>query len=73
MITNARNGKVVASLPVVNDADIILVSSQGQIMRCPVDDIRTTGRRTQGVIVFRLPKEEEISSLCVGVNEEDEA
>jgi len=72
MITNSRNGPIVASLPVNKNADLILVSNQGQIMRCPVDDIRTTGRRTQGVIVFRLPKAgETIASLCLSEDVED--
>ena len=54
IITNERNGGVVASFPVADDDEIMLVTDSGQLIRCPVTDIRIAGRRTQGVIVFRV-------------------
>jgi DNA gyrase subunit A len=41
------------------------MTNQGQLLRCPVDDIRISGRKTQGVRVFRLEPEEHIVSLAV--------
>ena len=49
---NERNGCVVASLPVKTDNQILLVTDQGRLIRCPVHDIRITKRSTQGVIIF---------------------
>jgi DNA gyrase subunit A len=70
IITSSKNGKVVASMPVEHEEDLILVTHQGQIIRCPVNDIRTTGRRTQGVIVFRV--EDDRVSSCVKVKDQEE-
>ena len=42
--------------------NILVVTHDGQIVNCSVDDIRTAGRVTQGVIVVRLNKEDWIVS-----------
>jgi DNA gyrase subunit A len=52
MSVNNRNGKLVASFPVEDSDQIMLVTDKGQLIRCPVEDIRIAGRSTQGVIVF---------------------
>ncbi|MDH3704182.1 MAG: DNA gyrase subunit A, partial [Alphaproteobacteria bacterium] len=60
----SRNGPVAAAFP-VNVADqIMLVTDAGQLIRCPVDDIRIAGRRTQGVTLFRVDKEERVVSVA---------
>lgn len=63
IIVNIRNGCVVASFPVRAQDDIMLVTNTGQLIRCPVDDIRIAGRRTQGVIVFRISDNEKVVSV----------
>ena len=35
-----------------SEDQILLVADKGQLIRCPVEDIRIAGRSTQGVIVF---------------------
>src|SRR5262249_28337111 len=50
MAVNARNGPIVASFPVEDADQIMLVTNRGQLIRCPVDGIRIAGRGTQGVI-----------------------
>ncbi|MCX7338828.1 MAG: DNA gyrase subunit A [Alphaproteobacteria bacterium] len=72
--TNERNGGVVASFPVGADDHIMLVTNQGQIIRCPVSDIRITGRAALGVIVFRIDEGEKVVavSLVPGEEAEDE-
>ncbi len=52
MAVNARNGALVASFPVENGDEIMLVTDGGQLIRVPVEGIRIAGRATQGVIVF---------------------
>ena len=63
MVTNARNGRLVASFPVEHADEIMLVTNAGQLIRVPVDGIRVAGRNTQGVIVFNTHKDERVVSV----------
>ena len=63
MAVNQRNGKLVASFPVEHDDEIMLVTNGGQLIRCPVEDIRIAGRATQGVIVFDTADEERVVAV----------
>ena len=63
MSVNNRNGKLVASFPVENADEIMLVTDKGQLIRCPVEDIRIAGRSTQGVIVFDTADDEHVVSV----------
>ena len=60
--TSDRNGEVLASFPVNNDDDIMLITKTGQLIRCPVKDVRVAGRNTQGVSIFKTTKEEKVVS-----------
>jgi DNA gyrase subunit A len=63
MVVNPRNGPLVASFPVAQDDEIMLVTDGGQLIRCPVDGIRIAGRGTQGVIVFNTAEDERVVSV----------
>ena len=63
MQVNERNGKLVASFPVEDSDEIMLVTDAGQLIRCPVDGIRVAGRSTQGVIVFDTAEGENVVSV----------
>jgi DNA gyrase subunit A len=63
MAVSDRNGPLVASFPVENADQIMLVSDGGQIIRMPVDDIRIIGRGTQGVTVFKTAEDEKVVSV----------
>jgi DNA gyrase subunit A len=63
MSVNDRNGKLVASFPVEDSDQIMLVTDNGQLIRCPVEDIRIAGRSTQGVIVFDTAEDEHVVSV----------
>ena len=63
MTVTPRNGKLVASLPVEDQDQIMLVTNAGQLIRCPVDDIRVAGRATQGVTIFRTTEDEHVVSV----------
>jgi DNA gyrase subunit A len=63
MIVNDRNGRLVASFPVEGSDQIMLVTDRGQLIRCPVDDVRTAGRNTQGVRIFRTDQDEKVVSV----------
>jgi DNA gyrase subunit A len=53
MAVNERNGALVASFPVEDSDEIMLITNAGQTIRVPVDGIRVAGRATQGVTVFK--------------------
>jgi DNA gyrase subunit A len=63
MSVNHRNGKLVASFPVEDSDQIMLVTDKGQLIRCPVEGIRIAGRSTQGVIVFDTAEDEHVVSV----------
>jgi DNA gyrase subunit A len=72
MSVNGRNGKLVASFPVEDSDQIMLVTDRGQLIRCPVEDIRIAGRSTQGVIVFDTAEDEHVVSVeHIGEEESD--
>ena len=56
-------GRLVASFPVEESDQIMLVTDGGQLIRCPVDGIRIAGRSTQGVIVFSTGQGEKVASV----------
>lgn len=58
-----RNGPVVASFPVSSTDDLVLVTDGGQVIRCPVHDIRIAGRNTQGVTLFKVSGDERVVSV----------
>ena len=52
--TTARNGRTVGAVLVAEDDEIMLISSNGTLIRTPVDDISIQGRNTQGVRLIRV-------------------
>ena len=71
MAVNERNGQLVASFPVENADQIMLVTGGGQLIRVPVDGIRVAGRSTQGVTVFKTADDEKVVSVEHIEGEED--
>ena len=63
MVVNDRNGRLNASFPVEDADQIMLVTDGGQLIRCPVDDVRIAGRNTQGVRIFKTDSEEKVVSV----------
>jgi DNA gyrase subunit A len=58
-----RGGRLAASFPVDDSDEILLVTDAGQLIRCPVAQIRVAARNTQGVTVFRTAKDEHVVSV----------
>jgi len=58
-----RGGRLVASFPVEQSDEILLVTDQGQLIRCPVGEIRIAGRNTSGVTIFRTAEDEHVVSV----------
>lgn len=63
MAVNDRNGELVSSFPVDETDEVMLVTDGGQLIRCPIRDIRVAGRSTQGVTVFKTAKDEKVVSV----------
>lgn len=60
MITNERNGEMVAALQVTTADDIMLISDQGTLVRTRVEEISLLGRNTQGVVLIKLGDNEHL-------------
>ncbi len=62
--TSERNGGVVASFPVDEEEEIMLVTNKGKLIRLPVNGIRIAGRVTQGVTLLNTEKTERVVSVA---------
>jgi len=62
--TDKRDDSVVATFPVEPNDQIMLVTDGGQVIRCPVDDVRIASRRTQGVNLFDVEGDAEVVSVA---------
>ncbi len=69
--TSARNGRVVASFPVDQTDQLVMVTDGGQLIRTTVHDIRIAARNTQGVTLFKTAKGEHVVSVT-RLSEEEE-
>jgi len=63
MSITPKTGKLVASFPVEDSDQIMLVTDKGQLIRTQVTGIRIAGRSTQGVIVFDTADDERVVSV----------
>ncbi len=63
MVVNDRNGPLVASFPVEEGDQIMLVTNGGQLIRTSVGEVRIAGRNTQGVRIFRTDGAEKVVSV----------
>jgi DNA gyrase subunit A len=76
IITSKRNGNVVASFPVDENDQIMLITDQGTLIRTALDLVRITGRNTQGVTLIKTKDEHVVSVARIahsGNKEVDEA
>jgi DNA gyrase subunit A len=65
-------GRLVASFPVEEADQLMLVTDGGQLIRCGVAEISIKGRKTRGVIVFTTAEGERVVSV-ERLSEEGEA
>jgi DNA gyrase subunit A len=65
-------GRLVASFPVEESDQLMLVTDGGQLIRCGVAEISIKGRKTRGVIVFNTAEGERVMSV-ERLSEEGEA
>ena len=73
MQLSERNGsQVVASFPISNSDQLVLVTDKGKLIRCPVNDIRIASRNTQGVTLFSIDDGEKVVSVSTISLDENE-
>ena len=72
MRLNEKTGKMVGLKPVSNDNDVMLISSDGTIIRMEAEGITTIGRATQGVKVMRLRDNDKVVAFEVVEREDDD-
>jgi DNA gyrase subunit A len=71
MNLTAKTGKVVGLMSVLDNQDLIVITTKGILIRQNIKDIRTIGRNTQGVKLIRLDSGDQISDFTV-VNEDED-
>ena len=70
--TSERNGLTIGAIQVSDDDEIMLISSNGVLIRTPVDGISIVGRNTQGVTLIKLVDEQKLVGLAkiISIDEE---
>ncbi|MGI9225284.1 MAG: DNA gyrase subunit A [Woeseiaceae bacterium] len=62
--TTERNGRTVGAVLVADDDEIMLISSNGTLVRTTVDEISIQGRNTQGVRLIRVESGQRLVGLA---------
>jgi len=62
--TTKRNGRTVGMLQVGEDDEMMLISSNGTLVRTPVGDVSIMGRNTQGVRLIRVESGQRLVGLA---------
>ena len=70
--TTDKVGKMIALMDVVDRDELVIISTQGMVIRQSVKDLRVMGRNTQGVRVIRLNEHDSIADIARVVPEDDE-
>lgn len=70
--TNERNGNVVSMLTVDDDDEIMLISTDGNVIRVQVAEVRTIGRNTQGVTIMKPQPGAVVSAVARALGEKKE-
>ena len=71
--SSERNGLTVGALQVNDEDEIMLISSNGTLVRTPVEGISIVGRNTQGVTLIRLIDDQKLVGLArIEAIEEDD-
>ena len=68
-----KNGEVVGAKTVTDQDGLMLISQEGMMVRCPVKDVRSTGRAAQGVRLISIKGKDRLASVArVAPRDEEE-
>src|SRR5437773_12328570 len=63
--TTEKNGKVVAIMRVREDADVLVMTANGKLIRVRSQDIGGVGRATQGVRLSQLEEDDKVTGATL--------
>lgn len=66
-----RNGLVVGVLAVMEDDEIMVVTKNGMVVRCKPEEIRQTGRSTQGVRLINIKPGDQVMAIANVVSKDE--
>ncbi|MBE2203181.1 MAG: DNA gyrase subunit A [Chthoniobacterales bacterium] len=72
MKTNEKTGGVAGALTVRDDAELMLITNKGKMVRTRIREIRETGRNAQGVKLIDLRESEVLQGIAPVVSDEEE-
>jgi len=72
MKSSDKNGNMITIREVVDNDDLMIITTKGIMMRQNVGEIRVMGRNTQGVRLIKLDPKDTISAVASVVGEEEE-
>lgn len=67
-----KNGDAIGLNCVLPDDELMTITQKGMMVRCPVKDIRETGRNAQGVRLMALEKGDAVTSVAKIVAKDEE-
>ncbi|OUT40696.1 MAG: hypothetical protein CBB66_01200 [bacterium TMED6] len=67
-----KTGNLIAAHETTDEDDLMIITTQGVMIRQPVENIRTIGRNTQGVRLLRLDDGATISSVTKVIKDQEE-
>jgi|SRR5665213_616629 len=68
-----KTGRVVGFKPVTNEDELMLITSNGTMLRMKVSDVNTTGRNTQGVRVIKVGSDDRVVAVAKLASADEEA
>jgi DNA gyrase subunit A len=56
----------IVGMRVVEDLseELMVISTSGQVIRLPLDQVRVSGRQTRGVIIMRMDDDDRVASIA---------
>ncbi|MCL6493707.1 MAG: DNA gyrase subunit A [Ignavibacterium sp.] len=70
--TTDKVGRMIAMMEVVDKDELVIISTQGMVIRQSVKDIRVMGRNTQGVRVIKLNEGDTIADIARVIPEDED-
>ncbi len=69
--TTERVGKMISIKEVVDDDDVMIITTKGNVIRQAVKQIRASGRATQGIRLIRLTGNDQIADVARIIKDDD--
>ncbi len=71
--TTDKVGKMISLMEVVDKDELVIISTQGMVIRQAVKDLRVMGRNTQGVRVIKLSEGDSIADIARIIPEDEDS